>query len=98
MLNQIEYSLALLRWQCTLVSQLTLHLVSSEFSRGDLTLLVENRAFSLTAVVTPLSIIDRIVACLVVPSTARSLTIDEVSYIDITRLRVLHPARLILPI
>ena len=97
-LDQIEDALCLLRWQSSLISQLTFHLVGTEFSRCNLASLVEDSAFTLTTIVAPFSIIDRIVSSGVVTAATRTLAIDVVSDVDVARLSILHSTLHVLPV
>lgn len=59
--DHIEYTLDILLWQSAQVSQLALHLVSAEVSRGDLTVGVEYFTLALPAIIGPLSLVNRMI-------------------------------------
>ena len=96
--DQIENSFCLLLRQSPLISQLTFHLVGTEFDRCNLTLSIEDSALALPPVIGPLSIIDCVLGVHIEAPSAGSLAIDVVTHIDIARLLVLEASLLIFPV
>ena len=73
-------------------------MVRPELTRGNLALFIEDCALTLAQIISPLTVVDRVIRCCVIAATSRSLSIDPVTDIDIASVRVYHATLLVLNI
>lgn len=81
-----------------MVSQLTLHVVGSEFSGRNLSFLVDNSSFALSTIIAPLSIVDLLLRSDVHATAPRSLAFVIITDVDVASSSVNEAALSVLPV
>ena len=80
----IEDALCFFSGQSALVRQFSFHMVGAELSRAYLSAFVKDHTLSLALIVTPLTVIDLTSGLVKLATTARSLTFDVLTDVNVT--------------